>query len=229
MGRSEISCHTQEQLIERGSWEALILGVFLILLSACNLSPVQAEIALAQSPSPTPDRLAEPVLPDNPTQYEQGRHLFWLNCMPCHGDRGQGLTDEFRSLWVDDHQDCWQRGCHGGRANDQGYPLPPTIPAIIYPPGAISSFKTAEDLFECLRTTHAPQRPGKLPEDEYWALTAYVLTENQRLTPGKMVGPQARVISQEMTWGLAATGVVLLIASSIVIRAHWRHKSLVSQ
>jgi hypothetical protein len=66
-------------------------------------------------PSPTLDfsRLDEPPLPANPTQFEKGRHLFWLNCAACHGDRGQGLTDEYRSLYVED-ANCWARGCHAG-------------------------------------------------------------------------------------------------------------------
>ncbi|MEJ2266350.1 MAG: hypothetical protein P8X95_23135, partial [Anaerolineales bacterium] len=137
------------------------------------LSRPAIEIAQVPTPTPTPDRLAEPALPANPTQYEQGRHLYWMNCMPCHGDRGQGLTDEFRSLWVDDHQNCWGRGCHGGRQGDEGFPLPRTIPAVISSSGDLLPYATGDQLFEYLRTTHPPQHPGYLPEDEYWAITAF--------------------------------------------------------
>jgi len=137
----------------------------------------------------TKDRLAIPALPANPTQFELGRYLYWLNCMACHGDKGQGLTDEFRSLYVED-QNCWARGCHGGRVGDQGFPLPHTIPAIISPTDAMTKFATADDLFAFLRATHPPQHPGILTDDQYWAITAYLLIENGRLPEGKPLGPQ---------------------------------------
>jgi len=107
--------------------------------------------------------------------------------MTCHGDRGQGLTDEFRSLYVE-HQNCWARGCHAGHPGDLGFPIPRSVPAIISSTGELPPFATAEDLFEFLRTTHPPQHPGYLPEEEYWALTAYLLAENNRLMPGQVLG-----------------------------------------
>src|SRR5258705_12437292 len=41
----------------------------------------------------TPDRLAEPTLPPFPSSADKGSQVYWLNCSPCHRDRGQGLTD----------------------------------------------------------------------------------------------------------------------------------------
>jgi hypothetical protein len=203
--------------VKRGG---LFVIALLIALAACRPVPVAtennleaawlptltpgltAEPTLPASPSPgvpsgidlpgsqTPDRLAEPPLPANPTQYELGRHLYWMNCMPCHGDRGQGLTDEFRSLWDPEHQNCWGRGCHAGRERDEGYPLPHSIPAVISSTGELPPFATAAELFAYLRTTHPPQHPGYLPEVDYWALTAYLLIENNRLAPGQELGPE---------------------------------------
>ena len=143
------------------------------------------------SPSPTPDfsRLDEPPLPSNPTQLELGRHLYWLNCAACHGDRGQGLTDEWRSLYVED-ANCWARGCHAGHNGDKGFPIPHNVPAIISSSGNLPPFATAEQLFEFLRTTHPPQNPGFMPYSDYWALTTYLLNENGRLPPGQVLGPQ---------------------------------------
>jgi len=195
----------QKRLTRYGRWSELILGVLLTILSACSPSPDSpgTGVVTTWSPTPTPDRaaelalpanptsdrLAEPALPANSTQYEQGRHLYWLNCMPCHGDSGQGLTDEFRSLWEVDHQNCWGRGCHTGREGEEGYPLPRSIPAIISSSGDLPPFATAEQLFEYLRLTHPPQHPGYLSDNEYWAITAYILTENQRLPLGQKLGP----------------------------------------
>jgi mono/diheme cytochrome c family protein len=202
------------------------LAALLTILCAFNplLSRPAIEIAQVPTPTPTPDRLAEPAVPENPTQYEQGRHLYWMNCMPCHGDKGQGLTDEFRGLWVDDHQNCWGRGCHGGRQGDEGFPLPRTIPAVISSSGDLLPYATGDQLFEYLHTTHPPQHPGYLPEDEYWAITVYVLTENKRLPPGQEIGPQAQASALGTILAFAALGLVLLVLG-IIIWSRRRHKS----
>jgi hypothetical protein len=94
--------------------------------------------------------------------------------MPCHGDRGQGLTDEWRATWVEDHQNCWARGCHAGRPGDQGYPLPHTIPAVIGSPPILTRFQTPSDLVDYLRRTHPPQRPGALSEADYQNVTNFI-------------------------------------------------------
>jgi cytochrome c len=132
---------------------------------------------------PVEDRLAEPVLPESPTQVDIGRYLYYFHCMPCHGDRGQGLTDEFREIWVEDHQNCWGRGCHTGRSELAAFHIPRSIPAVIDSPQALGAFETAGDLFSFLRATQPPQRPGALADSEYWALTSFLLHENGRPLP----------------------------------------------
>jgi mono/diheme cytochrome c family protein len=137
------------------------------------------------TPSPTPliDRLATPVMPASPTPIDLGRMVYYMNCMPCHGDRGQGLTDEWRAVYEED-QNCWQRGCHGGREGDQGYPLPRTIPAVIGSPPILVRFQTSEALYDYLRTTHPPQKPGALSDDDYRNVTAFVWWASGRSMPG---------------------------------------------
>ncbi len=167
------------------------------LLPTSNPSPTRT---LFPSPTPFPtsplnppstptfDRLAEPPLPPNPTQLEKGRYLFWLNCAACHGDRGQGLTDEWRSVYVED-ANCWAHGCHAGNNGDQGFPIPRIVPAIISSTGELPPFATPQQLFDFLRTTHPPQNPGFMSDDDYWALTAYLLDQNGRLPSGQVLGP----------------------------------------
>jgi hypothetical protein len=177
-----------------------ILTPFLLIvfLAACQAHPLAAPpLTLTTSPLPSPspsippiiDRLSEPPLPPNPTQLEKGRHLYWLNCMTCHGDRGQGLTAEFRSLYVEE-SNCWAHGCHAGHPGDQGFPIPRSVPAIISSSSDLPPFKTPELLFEFLHATHPPQNPGFMSNDDYWALTAYLLARNGRLLPGEVLGPQ---------------------------------------
>ena len=183
---------------------AMAAAIILFTQEAVPVEPVVS--AFPQ----TADRLAKPPLPANPTQYEKGRYLFWLNCMPCHGDRGQGLTPEFRSLYVED-QNCWAHGCHAGKVGDQGFPVPHTIPAIISSDGNLPPFATADQLFEFLRTTHPPQHPGILPDDQYWAISNYLLVQNHRLSPGQELGPGAHTSRSENIRRFAAAGVLLLL------------------
>ena len=140
-------------------------------------------VAVPTPQMPVEDRLAEPVLPESPTEVDIGRNLYYFHCMPCHGDRGQGLTDEFREIWVEDHQNCWARGCHTGRSELAAFYIPRSIPAVIGTPQALGPFQTAEDLFAFLRATQPPQRPGALADSEYWALTSFLLHENGRPLP----------------------------------------------
>jgi mono/diheme cytochrome c family protein len=153
-----------------------------------KMIPTASPTPVAPSPTPDMSRLDEPPLPANATQYERGRHLFWLNCAACHGDRGQGLTDEYRNLYVED-ANCWARGCHAGHNEDKGFPIPRVVPAVISSTGTLLPFATPEDIFEFLRTTHPPQNPGIMSDQDYWDLVAYLLTENGRLPAGEVLSP----------------------------------------
>ena len=161
-----------------------IFFVSLILISFAALcmlsvSMVGAVVALGPSPTPTYDPLVEPLLPANPTEFELGRNLYWHWCMTCHGDRGQGLTDEWRAVWVKDHQNCWSRGCHAGRNGDQGFPIPTVVPLIIGD-GHLAQFAALQELSTYLKNTHPPQSPGILKDEEYHAIAVYVFTMNDR-------------------------------------------------
>jgi len=173
-------------------------------------------------PQPTPNVLDVPVLPDNPTEVQVGEVVYYYNCMPCHGDHGQGLTDEFRQIWVEDHQNCWARGCHGGRRDDQGFPIPKTVPAVSARPDQLQRFASPEDLFDYLESTHPPQMPGVLKEDEYWAVTALLLSSNQRLASDGAVGPQTvRLLSIDP---LTAIGLFLVISVLVAGLFIWQSK-----
>jgi hypothetical protein len=145
------------------------------------LHPVPRAIATQDlvSPTPTYDPLEEPPLPPNPTEYELGRNLYWHWCMTCHGDRGQGLTDEFRGIWEPDHQNCWGRGCHAGHSGDTGFPIPTVVPALV-DETHLAAFASVQELSEFLEATHPPQSPGVLKDDEYHAIALFVFALNER-------------------------------------------------
>ena len=158
--------------------------------------------------TPTYDPLVEPPLPPAPSQLELGRNLYWHWCMPCHGDRGQGLTDEFRLIWEPDHQDCWARGCHGGLPRDEGFPIPAVVPALVVDDD-LARFASLHDLEGYLSATHPPQSPGILKPEEYRAIAAWLFEMNAR--------PGAREASL-LPWlapALAALLAVLLLVHSI--------------
>lgn len=128
--------------------------------------------------TPTIDRLAIPTLPPDPSQVDKGQYLYYFHCMPCHGDQGQGLTDEWRDVWEEDHQNCWVRGCHGN--NQPASVLIPTVVPSVINSTQLQKFSASNDLFNFLKNTHPPQKPGSLTEDEYHDLAAFLFEENNR-------------------------------------------------
>lgn len=137
----------------------------------------QAGATVAQSLTPTPDRLAEPTLPAAPSQADLGAQVYWLSCLPCHGDRGQGLTDEFRAAYPPEEQYCWERGCHGDVPYEGGFKLPKTIPAVIGNE-ALAKFSDAAQLQSYIRVTMPYWKPGSLTDEDSWKVTAFVLRSN---------------------------------------------------
>src|SRR5574338_428699 len=155
----------------------LFLPFFVLLV----IYPFHDTIAqqVAVSPTPTYDPLAEPPLPENPTEYELGRNLYWHWCMTCHGDKGQGLTDEFRGIWDEEHQNCWGRGCHAGHPGDTGFPIPTVVPALVSD-ARLAEFASIQELSAFLKATHPPQSPGILKDEEYHAIARFIFTLNER-------------------------------------------------
>jgi hypothetical protein len=177
-------------------WFFIFSMIIIIILSACVQ---EAEVATTElmtetptvtpttSPEPTPtmipnstyDPFAEPILPENYSEFELGQNRYWQNCMTCQGELGQGLTDEFRAYWPEDHQNCWGRGCHGGGVDDQGFPIPTYVPPLVTDTKMVR-FYSQQDLYTYLKTTHPPQDPGVLEDEEYIAIANYVFIMNDR-------------------------------------------------
>ncbi len=168
----------------RGRWLAPLLLPFLLFGSWLNADR-RAQPLPTVTPTPTYDPLVEPPLPPAPTQLELGRNLYWHWCMPCHGDRGQGLTDEFRMIWEPDHQDCWAGGCHGGRPRDEGFPIPTVVPALTRE-DRLGRFASLGELEGYLTETHPPQSPGILKPEEYEAISAWLFEMNEREEPKRL-------------------------------------------
>jgi cytochrome c len=134
-------------------------------------------VALQITPMPTLDRLAEPTLPASPSQADYGAQLYWLHCLPCHGDKGQGLTDEFRETYPPEDNNCWARGCHGNDPYENGFTLPTTVPSLIGS-NALTKFPKVSNLYGFIQAAMPFEYPGTLTEEEYWQITLFLLREN---------------------------------------------------
>ena len=167
----------------RRLWPAACLAVLLVALAA--------PVALAQDPEPTPteDRLAAPEMPAEPGQADLGAMVYYLICMSCHGDRGQGLTDEWRAAWSEGDQNCWQRKCHGANHPPNGFELVRYVPPVVGE-SVVARYETAANLHAYISTRMPWQDPGALTEEEYWQVTAFVLRANGIETGVEEIGPE---------------------------------------
>ena len=152
-------------------------GVALFLAGLFFDTGAADTVQLQADATPTPDRLAEPTLPAVPFQADHGAQVYWLSCLPCHGDKGQGLTDEFRKTYPPEEEYCWKSGCHGANPYESGFTLPKTIPAVIGST-TLAKFTDAAQLNVYIRATMPFWNPGSLTEEEAWRVTAFVLREN---------------------------------------------------
>ncbi|WP_376791913.1 c-type cytochrome [Thermoflexus sp.] len=109
---------------------------------------------------------------------ERGAAVFARRCSTCHGDRGQGLTDEWRATWPPTHQNCWKANCHGPQPYpENGFTLPRVVPALIGP-NTLRRFATAADLYAYIRARMPFHAPGSLAEEDYRAVTAFLLQQH---------------------------------------------------
>jgi mono/diheme cytochrome c family protein len=117
-------------------------------------------------------------MPSTATQADVGAEIYRLVCSACHGDEGQGLTDEWRAEWNPRDQNCWQSKCHAANHPPDGFVLPHYVPPVIGP-GTLSGFETTLDLYNNIRTTMPWHDPGSMQDTEYWQLTAFLAREHQ--------------------------------------------------
>lgn len=136
------------------------------------------------------ERLIAPELPENPTQLDCGAYQFAQICMACHGDKGQGLTEEWRAAWGTEEMDCWQSGCHAKNHPPEGFEFPTYAPPVIGE-GALGRFTTAADLHNFISTKMPWHAPGTLDDKTYWQLVTFLATRNGAEVPGYLTAENA--------------------------------------
>jgi len=125
--------------------------------------------------SPTEDSWIIVDLPEDATQLEYGAEVYRLVCKACHGDKGQGLTDDWRAQWAPQDQNCWQSKCHGGNHPPDGFYMP-QVPKVLGQP--IRGFGTALNLYTYNHKYMPWHDRGSMTEKESWSVTAYILSIN---------------------------------------------------
>jgi quinol-cytochrome oxidoreductase complex cytochrome b subunit/mono/diheme cytochrome c family protein len=157
----------------------LVLAVGTLNISGAKASPpMQGTATPLSQPTPTFDlrRLDKPVVSgDTSQQLIKGSVLYWGVCLACHGDRGQGMTAEWRDAYGDD-KNCWQGGCHGPDHPSPGFEIPKDL---VIPPvagaGKLARFKNAQELHDFILASMPWWNPGDLTDEEAWQVSAYIL------------------------------------------------------
>jgi len=159
---------------------SIAFGIALLLAGLFFDGGIASSVGQQATPASTLspfERLAKPTLPAQPFQADEGAQAYWLHCLPCHGDRGQGLTLEFRETYPPDEVNCWQSGCHGKRPYENGFTLPTKIPPLIGE-NTLQKFPNAAVLQSYIFAAMPFWKPGSLEQDDIWKITAFLLREN---------------------------------------------------
>ena len=127
------------------------------------------------------------------TQVDRGAATYQHYCSTCHGDRGQGLTDEFRATWPPEDQNCWKSKCHAPNHPPEGFVFPHTVPPLIGP-GTLTRFQTAAQLDTFIQHAMPYYAPGLLKTDQYWDIAAFLLASNNIQYDGNLSPDNAALV-----------------------------------
>jgi mono/diheme cytochrome c family protein len=161
-------------LRNKGLLIAFTLALLLIFtgsaLAASDRQPLFFSLPTFQPSSFPPSTLSR--LPST-----DGAKLFKQWCSTCHGDKGQGLTPQWRAEWPEGKQNCWQSKCHAGNHPPDGFSFPKKVPALIGP-DALTRFSTAQELYAYSRAAMPYWSPNLLKDQEYWTITTFLVEAN---------------------------------------------------
>ena len=206
-------------------------GLFLLACFAAlpaSASPRAESTPPPVTPTPTFDirRLDKPLVEEPLSQLEEGAVLYWGVCMACHGDKGQGLTDEWRDSFGED-KGCWVSKCHAANHPPQGFEFPRIVPPLAGA-ASLARFVNARQLYEFNLEFMPRWDPGQLTEEKAWAVTAYILKlngtlpQNVQLTSANAEFIPVRYVveppTKEQPWKLALAFTLFLAAVAIGVQ-----------
>jgi len=204
--------------------QILVVGITLMFILAACSTPEQPELPLLTMRE---DRLSEPPTPDTPSQADLGAHVYYQVCMACHGDMGQGLTDEWRDVWSED-RNCWKSKCHAANHPPQGFAIEKTCCPEVLGYDVLLGFDNAQELFTYNSESMPWWSPGYLTKEEYWQVTAFmmrsqgVLPDDVTLNEGNAfafnIRPTSPLPRDHKPDVLFVSGVLTLVAGLLIIQ-----------
>jgi quinol-cytochrome oxidoreductase complex cytochrome b subunit len=170
----------------------LVLGfMFISSVSVGTSTALQQATATTTFPiTPTfdPARLAQPPTVYPPAQSDTGAQIYWGMCMSCHGDQGQGLTEDWLNSFPPEEKNCWDAGCHASDAPASSFEIPQTGIPSLAGAGTLSRFSNSFELYRFIIENMPFFRSGSLTSGEAWSLTAFILRMNDREVEGFLLG-----------------------------------------
>jgi quinol-cytochrome oxidoreductase complex cytochrome b subunit len=210
-----------------------ILIIFLFIISLAAVSFEAAALASLPTasqftPAIAATRWAQPPTVMPPAQADNGAQAYWGMCMSCHGDHGQGLTDEWRKSYEVDDRDCWKSGCHGNSLPTNGFEIPRTGVPAIAGEGRLARFANAHELQSYIHEKMPFSPSGSLSTDQSFELTAFILRGNNTLPGGLILDKtnssavsihhKVTLPENELPGSLILGGVLILAAIGLTYR-----------
>ncbi len=197
----------------------LVLGLALLLAVLLIEFPlnVQADGGVTPTPASNSGMMSSPTdwvarPPDGPSQLAHGAFVYWMRCMVCHGDQGQGLA-KFRYSYPPQEQNCSAHGCHNDPRAGAGFTFPDAPP--IMGTGTLARFQTAQDLYDFVSTRMPYQVPGTMTSNDYWSVVAYLL-QKHGVTVNELNSQNARAVRLQAAPATSnlepVVGIALLVA-----------------
>jgi quinol-cytochrome oxidoreductase complex cytochrome b subunit/mono/diheme cytochrome c family protein len=163
----------------------LVISASCILLTGAallssKLAPASADDLEVQATPEPYNRPGPPPTIYPPSQGDNGAQVFWGMCQDCHGDRGQGLTAEWRAAFPPEYQDCWTSGCHGEDRPANSFEIPAAGGPALAGPGALPQFPTAFELGDFIQENMPLSPTNSLSANQTWELVAFLLRLNDQ-------------------------------------------------
>ena len=207
-----------------------VFGGILFVFASVKASTISPTTNTTLQATPTFDvaRLSQPPTVYPPAQADNGAQIYWGMCKDCHGDRGQGMTEEWINSFDPHYRDCWQSGCHGSDYPKNSFEIPKTGAPALAGPGKLNRFSSAYELYSHIQKNMPLFPAGSLTSDEAWSLTAFVMRLNDKQVTGfTLNGVNSSAIpvhhkvnlpGSEIPGSLILVGLLILVAVGLNIQ-----------
>ena len=182
---------------------------------------------ISSTPTFDSSRLDQPPTVYPPAQADTGAQIYWGMCMSCHGDKGQGLTEDWVNSFPPEERIVGTRAVMPATRLQNSFVIPQTgIPALAGA-GKLARFSNSFELYRFIHENMPFFRSGSLTSEEAWSLSAYILRMNDRELPNFTldetsgaaisVHHKTSLPESQIPGGLILVGVLVLAAVGVNI------------